>query len=102
MTQAEFADLLGIARKTLIRYELNEREPDVDFIVKLNLLYHVQPLWLLTGVAEATSVKLTANAAQLLTDYERCTSEDQAVIRRTAAALAGGAQSGKTKGKKHG
>ncbi len=88
-TQAEFADLLGIARKTLVRYEAGEREVDVDLILRLNLLFKVQPLWLLTGAFEPIAgTPLTVSSTELLSYYEQCAGEDQAIVRRIAAALA--------------
>jgi transcriptional regulator with XRE-family HTH domain len=48
-SREKFAELLGIGASTLVRYESNERTPDADFLLKMNLLYGVDPMYLLTG-----------------------------------------------------
>lgn len=94
-TQEEFAELVGVSRKTLIRYEANERDPDLDFILKMNLLFKVQPLWLLAGQLEPTSgIHLHADAAELVVAYDKCSTQDKSVIRRVAQALALSASQG--------
>jgi len=96
-TQQEFADLLGIGRTTLIRYESNDRVPDAELMLKLHLLYKVQPLWLLTGWGDkATGVKLTPRQHALLDNYENSDEKGKKII-EGAASLA--AQSGIKKGK---
>ncbi len=88
-SQDEFANLLGISRKSLVRYEANERKPDVELITKLNLLYKVQPLWLLTGQLEAVGgEQLDPNESDLVRAYRQCAPDDQAVIRQMASRLA--------------
>lgn len=90
-TQAEFAKFLGIGRTTLIRYEAGERRPDVELLVKLNMLYGIQPLWLLTGKFEATSgVQLSARERALLDVFRHATEAGKAALEATAAALAEG------------
>ena len=48
-SQEEFADLLGVGRTTVIRYEKNERAPDAEFLIKLNIAFGVDPTYLLLG-----------------------------------------------------
>lgn len=51
-SQEVFAKLLGISSKTLMRYESNERMPDMELVLRLNFSFNVQPIWLLTGAHE--------------------------------------------------
>jgi transcriptional regulator with XRE-family HTH domain len=89
LSQAVFAEKLGIGRTSVIRYESGERQPDVEMLVKLNLLYGVQPLWLLTGKFEATAgVQLTPREAALLENYRRSPEEAKLALERTSAAFA--------------
>lgn len=88
-TQQEFADLLGIGRTTLIRYESNDRVPDAEILIKLYVLYKTQPLWLLTGWGdEASGVKLKPEEATLLDNFRNSPPEGQAAIKATCSALA--------------
>lgn len=88
-TQQEFADLLGVGRTTLIRYENNERVPDAELLIKLHCLYKTQPLWVLTGIGEETSgVKLTPDEAALLDNYRHCSSEGKNAVKTTVSCLA--------------
>ncbi len=88
-TQQEFADLLDIGRTTLINYEGNTRVPDAEFLLKLYVMYKVQPLWLLTGIGDDVSgVKLKPDESILLDNYRHCPPEGKAALKTTSAALA--------------
>lgn len=88
MTQAAFAELLGIDRKTVVRYESGERLPDAEFLIKLNVLYKVQPLWLLTGLgSDVAGEKLTPREARLLAAYRAADDQGKAALEAMAAAL---------------
>ena len=88
-TQKEFSALLGIGNSTLIRYEAEERDPDMDFILRLNVLFKVQPLWLLTGWGdEASGVKLKPDEAALLDNYRHCSNEGKNAVKTTVSCLA--------------
>lgn len=88
-TQQVFADLLGIGRTTLINYESNMRAPDAELLIKLHVLYKVQPLWLLTGIGnEVSGVKLKPDEAALLDNYRHCPPEGKAALKTTSYALA--------------
>lgn len=67
-TQQEFADRLGVGRATLARYEVGDRTPDAEFLLKAFYACQVDPLWLLTGRAESASV-LSADEQVLITSY---------------------------------
>lgn len=49
LTQKEVADKIGIHNSTLGKYELGEREPDIETIRKLADVYEVSAFWLLVG-----------------------------------------------------
>lgn len=48
--QEEYADLLGVTKVTLGRYERNERAPDVEFMNAASSRGDINPNWLLYGV----------------------------------------------------
>ncbi|NWO05356.1 MAG: helix-turn-helix transcriptional regulator [Alteromonadaceae bacterium] len=88
MRQAEFAQLLGIGRTTLIRYESGERQLDADLILKLNVLFGVQPLWLLTGKQEARAgVELAPDELELIKHYRESSTKGKEALRATAKAF---------------
>lgn len=51
MSQTAFAELLGISRSSLLRYEKDERLPDADFLALLCERLGADGHWLLTGKA---------------------------------------------------
>lgn len=88
-TQQEFADLIGVGRTTLIRYEAGERMPDAEFLIKLNVLYSIQPLWLLTGKGDdVLGVKLKPDEAAFLDNYRHSPKDAQESMKTMCAALA--------------
>jgi transcriptional regulator with XRE-family HTH domain len=75
--QKEFADLLGIGRSTLIRYENNERMPDADFFIRMHTILHVESSWLLIGEGKKdTGEQMTADEAALLFSYRLLANEE--------------------------
>jgi transcriptional regulator with XRE-family HTH domain len=89
-SQQEFADLLGVGRNTIARYESNERTPDADFLFKINLLFGVDPSRLILG-REPVSL-IGQRETQLLNNFRAASDEDKAAIERMAELAA---QSGK-------
>ncbi|HEL4402422.1 TPA: helix-turn-helix domain-containing protein [Stenotrophomonas maltophilia] len=88
-SQKDFAELLGIGRTTLIRYEAGARQIDVELLVRLNLLFGTQPLWLLTGVGESGGgVQLTSREAMLLDNYRSSPEDAKVALEKTSAAFA--------------
>lgn len=67
-TQQEFADRLGVGRATLARYEVGDRTPDAEFLLKAFNACQVDPLWLLTGQAQSSTV-LSPDEQVLITNY---------------------------------
>ncbi|PSD16277.1 hypothetical protein C7E19_08205 [Stenotrophomonas maltophilia] len=101
-SQKDFAELLGIGRTTLIRYEAGTRPVEVELLVKLNLLFGTQPLWLLTGMgASGEGVQLTSREAMLLNNY-RNSPEDAKVALEKNKCCVRPVETGTQKRKKHG
>ncbi|XEC97005.1 helix-turn-helix domain-containing protein [Paenibacillus tarimensis] len=48
-TQSAAAKKIGIHNSTLGKYELGEREPDIETVKKIAGIYDVPPQWLLVG-----------------------------------------------------
>ena len=91
-TQQEFADLLGVGRNTVARYETNERTPDAEFLFKLNLLFGVDPSRVILG-REPVSL-LGQRETELLNNFRAASDEDKVAIERMAELAA---QSGKVR-----
>lgn len=51
LTQDAFAETLGVSRRAYVNYERGEREIPVGLVKALYDTYHVDFMWLLTGVA---------------------------------------------------
>lgn len=86
MTQQEFADLLGLGRVTVTRYENGSRTPDAEFIAKANSILGVDPMWLLTGMG--TSPILNSRESALLDNYRNTNEQGQRALENTASAFA--------------
>ncbi len=52
MSQTEVAKEIGINRSTLAKYELGQREPDIEMLVQLSIFYNVSLDWLV-GIGKA-------------------------------------------------
>ena len=44
LSQEEFANIIGVSRYTITKYETGEREPDIKTIIKIALLYRQRML----------------------------------------------------------
>lgn len=55
-SQEEFAELLGVGRATLQRYEADQRTPDGDLMARLWMLFRADPLWVLTGTSSSDPI----------------------------------------------
>lgn len=86
MTQQEFADLLGLGRVTVTRYENGSRTPDAEFIAKSNAILGVDPIWLLTGMG--TSPVLNSRESALLDNYRNSNDQGKKAVETTASAFA--------------
>lgn len=87
LTQNAFADRLGMARTTVLRYESGIRPPDAEFIASAAAAFGTDPLWLLTGKYAGPRV-LTAEENALLDNYRAAAESARAALRATSAALA--------------
>jgi transcriptional regulator with XRE-family HTH domain len=67
LTQAEFAQSLGVHKNTLIRYEKEERLPDSALLMRICERYEVNPAWLLLGTPEQVP---TPNASECLANLD--------------------------------
>jgi len=86
MSQEAFAELLGVGRTTVIRYESNERAPDAEFLLRLNMLYGLDPLHVLTGMRAETA--LLGNEKELIQNYRAADESGKKLIEGTASLAA--------------
>jgi transcriptional regulator with XRE-family HTH domain len=49
LSQVRLAELLGVARRTLIGWERNETEPGAPILRQLRTLFDVDPEWVISG-----------------------------------------------------
>ncbi|POS08048.1 hypothetical protein C3Y08_11175 [Burkholderia gladioli] len=56
LTQAAFAEQLGIDRKTVGRYEVGERAPDALALLRMMTVFGADPAWVLTGAGSAPQI----------------------------------------------
>lgn len=96
LRQEDFAERFGISRKTLIRYENNERIPPADFVQRLVVELGVDANWLLLGVGKPPKPELTPREATLLDNFRHCPEDEQNAIVKTSALLS---KRGRGKGK---
>ena len=87
-SQQEFANLLGVGRTTIIRYESNERAPDTEFLFKLNLVFGVDPSQVVLG-RESINIR-DEREVTLIKNYRSASQEDRSAIEQMCetAALA--------------
>lgn len=71
LTQADFADQLGIARQSIRRYEMGERLPDALTLFRIMSKFGADPAWILTG--EGAEPALSEDERQLLTLFRSAT-----------------------------
>lgn len=81
-SQQEFADLMGIGRNTVVRYESNQNAPDAEFLFKLNLLFGVDPTRVVLG-RDSVHIRDPKEMA-LLNNYRVAADEDKRTIERMA------------------
>jgi len=88
VTQARLAELLG-EKKHRVNAILNgnQRVPE-DFLIKFLEVFKVDANWLLLGVGEPPSPKLTPREAALLDNFRHCDEVGQSAMLTTGAALA--------------
>lgn len=85
----EFADALGVNRKTVTRWEANEALPDGASLLTLLDRFGVDPKWLLTGSGDMPSAPaLTREEEALLDNFRHCPPDARRAIKATSDALA--------------
>ncbi len=70
LTQQKLGELLGVSKSVVSYYELQERTPSPEVLVKLASIFHVSADYLL-GIDKTESIDVTG-----LTDKERKVVED--------------------------
>jgi len=65
----EFAELLGVNRKTITRWESDEALPDGGSLLALKEIFKVDPAWVLTGSGVGSAELLSADEQVLLDGY---------------------------------
>ena len=88
LSQGEFAKKLGISRNTLGRYENGLRAPDADFLLLLVEEFGIDANWLLLGVGEPPTPKLSPRESALIANYRASPEEARRSVETTAALLA--------------
>lgn len=89
LSQAEFAQRIGVDRKTVVRWEAGERLPDGTSLLALMQVFGASASYLLTG--REGGVQLADAAEQVLIDsYRRCSADAKRHLIQTAALLAAG------------
>ena len=82
MGVGEFAEALGINRKTVTRWEANESFPDGQSLIKLQEVFGADPTWVLLG--EGAPPRLDSALPRWITDYEAAGQEGRKLIEGTA------------------
>lgn len=86
LTQAEFAERLGVDRKTVVRWESGDRMPDGESLRALWNHFHADPGWVLTGGGSPPPIN--ARETALLDNYRHASEAGRKALEATGAALA--------------
>lgn len=84
----EFADALGVNRKTVSRWEADEVLPDGLSLLALKRCFDCDPGWLLTG--DGMKPLLDSSEQVLLENFRRCNPTAKMNLIQTSALLAAG------------
>lgn len=90
VTQALFAEQLGVDRKTVTRWEAGERLPDGKSLLALMKVFGADANYLLTGSRAGTAPVGDAAERMLLDAYRACAPEARRNLIATAALLSAG------------
>ncbi len=88
LTQAEFAERMGVAKITITRYEGDASVPDGNFLLKLENLFQVDPAWMLLGRALSNDSHINSEEAALLTDYKSISPSNKEIVRAMISVIA--------------
>lgn len=87
-TQPDFAALVGASKSSLIRWEAGTKSPDIAHLAEWSNV-GLDVLYVATGTrSQPLESTLTKEEEVLLDNYRHSAPEDQAVVRRTASAVA--------------
>lgn len=56
LSQSEFAEAIGIGLRTYVRYEKEERQPDLQVLLSIHKKFNVNIDWLISGTGNRTSL----------------------------------------------
>lgn len=83
MTQAKFAELLHVDRKTVVRWETGQRMPDCESLVNIRQRLSVSLDWVLTGDGDAAPAgALSAEDLQVLEHYRALDADGRKAVMR--------------------
>lgn len=88
LSQADFAERLGVSRNTLSRYENGTSIPSADFLQLLVTAFGVDANWLLLGVGEPPKPELDAREAILVDHFRHCDERGKDAMITAGSALA--------------
>lgn len=89
LTQARFAEQLGVDRKTVVRWEAGERLPDGASLLKLVEVFSADVNYILTGVrGQPVEPSLSASDRVLLRDFHAAPAQVQAGVKTALGAFA--------------
>ncbi len=98
MPQTEFAERLGVDRKSVAGWEADKRLPDGSSLLKLVTEFGADVNYLLTGSRDPAGAKLDAAEQVLLDSYRRCNAQARQNLIQTAALFAAGLGAGSPAG----
>ncbi|HQR97597.1 MULTISPECIES: helix-turn-helix transcriptional regulator [unclassified Polaromonas] len=84
LTQAAFAERLGVDRKTVVGWEAGKRLPDGSSLLALARQFGADVNYILTGRAEVAAGALQPRERALLDNYKHSGKEGQRAIERVA------------------
>ncbi len=83
MTQSDFAALLQVDRKTVVRWETGQRMPDCDSLLNMKRRLRISVDWLLTGQGESAAPDaLVAEDLQALENYRALDADGKRAVLR--------------------
>lgn len=98
LQQTEFADKLGVDRKSVSGWEAGKRLPDGKSLLALVREFGADVNYLLTGVKGAAEPALDSAERVLLDSYRRCNDDGRQTLIKTAALLSAGMATASTAG----
>lgn len=92
LTQYELADLLGVSKQAVSRYERNQAEPGFTTLIKMAELFSVDVNFLLDYKRRAGSaqdvIEIQTGDTDMLNYYHLCSRDHQRMLKTLAASMA--------------